>query len=70
MQIALSRGELRVAHHVLDRDEVELLDRQAAEGVAEIVEATDSDAGLFLGSDEAAADSGAIERGPSGRQKK
>lgn len=63
MQVALSRGQLRVPHHVLDGDEVELLDRQAAEGVSQIMEATHSDAGLFLGTDEAAADSGAVERG-------
>jgi len=42
MQVALRRGQFRVAHH--------------AEGVAEIVEATRSHAGLFLGTDEAAAD--------------
>jgi hypothetical protein len=50
-------------HHVLDGDEVELLDRQAAEGVSQIVEATYSDAGVFLGTAEATADGGAIERG-------
>jgi hypothetical protein len=33
------------------------------QGVSQIVEATHSDAGLFLGTDEAAADGGAIERG-------
>src|SRR6476660_395935 len=63
MQVALRRGQLRVAHHVPDGHEVELLDRQAAEGVSQIVEATHSDAGLFLGADEAAADGGAIEGG-------
>jgi hypothetical protein len=63
MQVALRRGQLRVAHHVLNRDEVELLDREAAEGVSQVVEATHSHAGLFLGADEAAADGGAVERG-------
>jgi hypothetical protein len=60
VQVALGRGQLRVAHHVLDGAEVELLDREAAEGVSQ-VEAAHSDAGLFLGTDEAAADRGAIE---------
>lgn len=63
MQVSLRRGQLRVPHHVLDRDQVELLDRQAAEGVSQVVEAAHSDPGLFLGTDEAAADGGAIERG-------
>lgn len=63
MQVPLGRSQFRVAHHVLDGDKVEALYRQAAEGVAQIVEAAHSDAGLFLGADEAAADGGAIERG-------
>ena len=40
-----------------------MLDRQAAEGMAQIVESTHADAGLFLRADEAAADGGPIERG-------
>lgn len=61
--MALRVREFRVAHHVLDGDEVELLDRQAAEGVSQVVEAAHSDASLFLGTDEATADGGPIERG-------
>lgn len=62
-QVALGGRQLRAPHHVLDGDEVELLNCQAADGVSQIVEAPYSDTGLFLGVDEAAADGGAIERG-------
>jgi hypothetical protein len=48
VQVALGRGQLGVTHHVLDGDEVELLDRQAAEAVAQVVEAAYTHARLFL----------------------
>ena len=62
MQVALRRGQFRVSHHVLDGDDVELLDSQAAEGVSQIVEASDSNFCGFLGADEALSDNGAVER--------
>jgi len=62
MQVALRRRELRVALYVLDGDDVNPLDRQAAEGVSQIVEASDPNFRGLLGTDEALADNGAVER--------
>lgn len=61
-QVALGRGQFRVAHHVLDGHDVELLNSETAEAVAQIVEAAHSYACLLLGTDEAGTDGGTIER--------
>ena len=61
MQVALGRGQFRMAHHVFDGDEVEALDRETAEAVTQVVEAAHADSGRFLRADEAGADSRAIE---------
>lgn len=61
MQVALRGGQFGVAHHVLDGDEVKALDREAAEAVAQVVEAAHPKARLLLGADEAGAYRRAIE---------
>lgn len=66
MQIALGGRQLGVTHHVLDGDEVELLNRQAAEGMSQIVEASSSNVCGLLGPDEALANSRSVERAAAG----
>jgi hypothetical protein len=50
-----------VPHHVLDGDHIELLNREAAEGMSQIVEASSSNVCGLLSPDDALANSRSVE---------